>query len=1362
MGFKEKLLTLCRKCEITVTVRRVPAVNVADTFRHTVVLEKNGEEPHNPRTTPGDQSLTYRMLTEGDYKITVTPAADSFYVCPDPPAERHLKVGDNLAIEITIRKIQVASLDIPTRDDVCKERKADLTADPDYATIPLWKQYINLELTQEAKNANAPVTDAKKNAVLKAAGPDVPKQDVIDATLADTPGWQRANAAAGPTIPLAEAKRMVADGSYHLRSHKMYEERANTAVESAKAEKKIADDAVTAAKTSFDADNTNKDKEKVWNEAKAKAAKAKSKLDAANARLLAAPGREMDPRSFGRNLEFEAKLNVKRKDVKVYFDLIRTPSGPDGNYPWKKGALDADDKRGAALKEKVTPFDALNGEIANTKAVMTDDQGACRVNFRLSRVGGDKYIVVAGLKEKPAKFTPADFTDGLGKKSRYVQTWRKFWYQLTYPQHLGVPPLKKAQGDFEKLYIVAEPECEVVYDPAEIAGLSTTSKWQFDNSIPKGTLYPGKSATVTVEVVAAEAEKLGARISNDIVKFKDVTDSDQLKHVTVQRRAEVVAQGELNITAGDWEPEMSRGNPAGVARKVYTIDNIGGRTVTYTVGSNKDWLNLDTLGGSLSPGAGTTLTIGLNNNADGLAQGTPADTATVTFTNEAMRAGARHQPVIKRSVKIKVTGEGRAGRLEVRPLNGFTSCGAVNGAFAPAQSPAYTLKNTGFGSLHYRVTTGKPWLKLGGDAWNRVSGQVQRQKETSERSKASLQSDRQAALIKKANAEQQLQDPSLYAVQRLYFQVEKTSAETRIRQIDAKLKILNDFLADAPSRLVGNLLEGWLSMNGRDTIVLQIDGSSVTALESDIVRFTNLKDNSETIRTVTLAAPPELTIEAGDWAPAKFKAGEQGAPVTKVYEIENSGGADLKFTASRKENWILLDVTSGTLAAKAKRKVRVETTEDANAQVPGSYEDKVKFKNDTNDHGTGTRKITLVIDEPGTKLDVKACTFSTLGTYDTKASKMKGAFDPPSIQYSVKNTGKERIQYTVSKTEPWLRITSENPQVSVGGDNRDILRKLIEQPVVERPKTAHLILCDRQWDPKESKVMTFSQKKRTDWFYAKNRAGDKLGAFLPPLQGGRFFVNGYANKWTWDGHEGPLTDAMVTLDRDRDETNKFNITLPLKCPDTCPKPDCGGGTDIEPTDPKPADVEFKVNGAEGPYLGEGGKEESPHALIVIEDTGDAKRDESSINDTVSHEVGHMYHQVQHTKGDAETYLKAIKDNWKEWKKGLKGVKAYYDTVKKDFEYYYEDGTPDHGYEYTGRGGQGSHCAKGATPGSSNKEFDNRWPINQLPGKDKKTEVKEWDDGSCILYASGRDQKLEWCDDCQKIWKYIDLKRFTYS
>jgi hypothetical protein len=1372
MGFKQKLMELCSVGEINVTVVRDPPGAFEDQLAHTVNVTKVGGKKYTKRTVC-DRGLAFSAMGKGLYNISVTTNDESAYAYSDPVVTKNLKSGETYDVTLTIRRFLLVSLDIPVRDDVSPKWKDALTKDPDYAAVPLWKQYINIELTQEAKDENATITDAKKNAVLKAAGPSVPKQAVIDATLEGTPGRDEAKAG-GATISLADAKKMVADGALKLRSHKMHEERATAEKTAAEAAMTGADKDLATAKTNYDNDKTNDAKKKAWEQAKVKADKAKERLDRATAWLAAAMDLEMDPRAFGRNVEFEAKLNQKVKDVKVYFDLIRTDPGPDGNYPWVDGAAD---KRGAALKEKLTPFDALNGNLANTTAVTTDEKGACKANFRLSRVGGDKYIVVAGLKKEPSKLAKAEFDGGVGKKSRYVQTWRKIWYQLTYAQNSGVPPRTLARDDFEKrketekgLFIVAEEESETPYDPADIAGLNTTEKWQFDNSEPKGTLYPGKSVSVTVELVQSEAEKLGTVATGDFVKFKDTT--DQANTVTIQRRAEVVAEGKLEVTAGKWEPEMDRGNPTGVAVKNYTLKNTGGRTIAYKVEKTKDWMALDTLGGSLSPGSETVVAVRLNNKADALAAGAPAGTDKLKFkfTNE-----AKNEVVEEREVKLKVTGEGNAGALEVRPTNGFTSLGKVGDPFDPEQSPAYTFKNTSAGSMRYRISPGRAWLRLGGPAWDKMVNQAQKQKDTAEKSEKKLKQDRQAAVQTKAHAEAQLKNTATISVRRLYYQAEIATAESKIRQIDNKLQTLGRLIPELTARLNSADLEGMLARNVSDSIILRILKDKVTALESGTVKFTNLNENKEIVRTVTLAKPPEIKVEANDWAPAAFKAGDQDAPLRKEYEIENAGGAEMQFTASKKEDWILLDVASGTLAAGAKRKVRIETTEKANFLSPGKHTDPVKFKNDTNDKGTASRTITLEIKDPGTKLQVGSGVFSALGTYDSATSKMKGAFKPLSCKYTMKNSGDKAIQYEVAKNAAWLRLISDDPQVCVGTQNSAKLKALLKQPANERPKTAHLILCDRQWDAKDVRSKSpepeYDHKALTWTHQAIGDNGKPLGAFLPPLQGGDFLVSGAVNTWKWDGHTGPITNDMISIDPNRFRTDglgnfvldasgnkipdasKFQITLPERCPPSCTKPLCPKNVPIAPTNGSPAKVKFRINGALGPFLGEGGKEGSPHTLIVLEDTGKSQRDENSINDTISHEIGHMYHQTQQDKAGARAVPDAI-PTWKAdgtWAGLTDDQKKICENLTKNYEYYYEAGTPEHAHYYTKCGGQGNHCSYKAEKRKDNKKKY----IKDTDG------TVRWFDGECILYHAGRDVKLSWCDESRKVWKYINLSRFSH-
>lgn len=1334
MGLGDWLKVQCNIGTIHVTVIREGAGPWPDNFSSDVTATRT-DGANKPETWPTecDQQLSFTFKPAGKYKITVKPPRGCRYRFVGNPPEVDLPRGGTCSVTVTLRRLEIVSVDIAPGTVAAQKFKDALTQDK----VALWKQYINVGLTEEATNANANITKVKLDAVANSVDP-VDKQKVLDATLEGTPGRKRAEAVVGATIPKADAEKMVADGAIRLRTHKMHEERAKAAKKLAEDAKTAAENAETAAKTAYDTANADlmataevkAQRKDLWEQAKAKTQRAKDRLTQAGVEETAAPAKEMDPRTFGRNLEFEATLNHKIEGIEVYFDLIPEPAGPAGNYPWQ---AKANDGRGAALKEKVTPFDALTGNLDNTTSVTTDKEGIAKANFKLSRIGGDKFVVVAGLKSEPSKFQDADFNDGLGKKSRPVQVWRRIWYQLTHAQNACLPPRGLAQDDFKNIYVVADEECETVYHPIDIPGLKTASKWQFDTSAPKGTLYPGKSAVVMVELLIDKAELLAVAATREFVKFKDASNN-----VTVQRRAEVVGEGTLTVTAGEWTPEMNRGDAAAVAKKEYTLKNTGGRAIEYTVSASKDWLTPDTLAGTLSPGSETILCLRINRRADALRAGSPSDTCIVTVKNITANKEER------REVKLKVVGESDAGKLRISPSSGILAAGAVGSAFTPNQQ-AYTITNISAKTLRYRVVTDRAWLKLGGAAWDQMKTKVEERKRKTVARKQSLERDRQAAVDRKNRAEQQLQTAS--AISQLLLQAEKSIAETKIRQIDAKLEQLNKYIQESDARLSGAVCTGLLAPNASAALTVSIESGKVAALESGTIRFGSPMENAEYVRTAALATPV-LKVEAGNWTPAGFKPGDMDAPLKKDYEIENTGDAPLNFSLSKSKNWLLLDVTSGILPPKSKRKVRVETTEAANELAVGNQTDTIRFANDTNTQGTDSRTATIQIQASGTKMEVTSGAFSSLGKYDAAHTKMTAPFDPKTMPYEIKNTGAAEIEYTVSTAAAWLRITGDTPQICVGEQNVDVLKSLLLQPPNERPKTAHLILCDRQWDAAESKTPPayVDHTSREFTHVPLNDDDEPMGAFIPPLQGGPFLVAGARNKWRWDGHSGAITNDMISINRGRRNATEFVITLPATCPG-CTKVGCGHAA-ILPTGVKKARVKFRINGANGPFLGEGGNEASPHTLIVLEDTGDSKRDKKSVNDTISHEVGHMHHQTQGLRANVVNERADLK---KGWKKRSADEKENYENLGKDLDYYYEDGTPVHPNYYTERGGEGPHCSKDAshTDALGNTEQDDN-------GDDY------WYDGKCIIFAAGSDDKLNWCEDCQKMWKYINMSRFSLS
>jgi len=75
----------------------------------------------------------------------------------------------------------------------------------------------------------------------------------------------------------------------------------------------------------------------------------------------------------------------------------------------------------------------------------------------------------------------------------------------------------------------------------------------------------------------------------------------------------------------------------------YTLTNTGGSSIDFSVSKGQSWISLSTTGGSLAPGASTTVLVAVNSNATMLSAGTHSDT--VTFSNTTSGNGTTSRSV---------------------------------------------------------------------------------------------------------------------------------------------------------------------------------------------------------------------------------------------------------------------------------------------------------------------------------------------------------------------------------------------------------------------------------------------------------------------------------------------------------------------------------------------------------------------------------------------------------------------------------------------------------------------------------------------------------------------------------------------
>jgi len=87
----------------------------------------------------------------------------------------------------------------------------------------------------------------------------------------------------------------------------------------------------------------------------------------------------------------------------------------------------------------------------------------------------------------------------------------------------------------------------------------------------------------------------------------------------------------------------NEGGPFTPSSQLYTLKNTGGSSIDFNVSKDQSWISRSPSGGSLAPGASTTVLVAVNSNATALNAGLHSDT--VTFTNQTNGNGTTSRPV---------------------------------------------------------------------------------------------------------------------------------------------------------------------------------------------------------------------------------------------------------------------------------------------------------------------------------------------------------------------------------------------------------------------------------------------------------------------------------------------------------------------------------------------------------------------------------------------------------------------------------------------------------------------------------------------------------------------------------------------
>jgi hypothetical protein len=217
---------------------------------------------------------------------------------------------------------------------------------------------------------------------------------------------------------------------------------------------------------------------------------------------------------------------------------------------------------------------------------------------------------------------------------------------------------------------------------------------------------------------------------------------------------------------------------------------------------------------------------------------------------------------------------------------------------------------------------------------------------------------------------------------------------------------------------------------GNSYVVYTIDYAAASAGQqlNVIYRSKNLFDltyGNVTIQSATLEGGLPLLVSPTATLSSSGVGGGPFSPSSIIYTLTNVSGSTLEWTASNTQSWVSLSATGGSLAAGATTEETVSINTNANALAAGSYTDTVSFVNTTGGEVTAVRTVTLMVTGADQLTVTPAGGLSVSGT-------VGGPFSPPSITYTLTNSGGLALDWTASNVESWVSLSATGGSLAPG------------------------------------------------------------------------------------------------------------------------------------------------------------------------------------------------------------------------------------------------------------------------------------------------------------------------------------------
>jgi len=480
-----------------------------------------------------------------------------------------------------------------------------------------------------------------------------------------------------------------------------------------------------------------------------------------------------------------------------------------------------------------------------------------------------------------------------------------------------------------------------------------------------GSLDSGKSATVSATISRI---RLTSGIYKDTISIASNAGNKSIPvTMTVPEPSPALSLSPKPLDFGSDSTQLT-----------LTVTNSGGGTLNWQASSKETWISLSAKSGSLGNGKSINVT--------------------VTANRSAIKPGSY-------SGSIALTSNGGNDSVPVSllmPGLAFTPS-SLNFGISDTQK-TLTISNTGAGTLTWKASKKEAWLALSSTGSSLPAGTSINVTVTV--SKADLKpfaySDTIALTSNGGNGNVPVTMPipglsftpvalNFGATDTLTLKISNTGGGTLNWQASKK----QTWLALSPA-------SGALSAGASADVTVTVSKTGlVPGSYSDVISLTSDGGSG----TVSVSMP----IAGFVVSPTSLDFGSIDTQKS-VTISNNGGGGPLTWQASKKEAWLTVNPTNGTV--EAGRSANVTVTVSRAGVKPGSYSDTIVMTSNS-----GERRVAVTMDMPGLSFSPASFNFGTTVTQG---------------RLTITNTGKGNLSWSASKTQAWLSLSPASGFISPG------------------------------------------------------------------------------------------------------------------------------------------------------------------------------------------------------------------------------------------------------------------------------------------------------------------------------------------